>query len=148
MLIDALAFFWGVSGFVAFEGWQAYNEHGPQKRRRDARFWITRAIMCGIAGQVASAAMPLFHAGPDRIPLGAMVIGFSTPALPNLMAQLLRLMIGALEHGSAPGDSPDIDISKVFNPPPNGSGAQKPRIPPASQDESSEEQEDQPVNHH
>jgi hypothetical protein len=148
MHIDPTTFYLGASGFASFEVWIAYKSQDPQKRYWRARFWIIRVLMSGVAGQVASIAVPLLTTPADHLQLYAFGIGFCTPALPNLMSRVLKEMISMVEHSDGRATSLlDIDVPKVFNPAPENMRSENSTTLPASENKSSEKHEDQPVSH-
>ena len=93
----------------------------------------------GSAGDLA----PVFD---PQIPLQAIAIGFSTPVLPSLMTRVLKVMIAELGHTDTHCSSPNVNVTKVLDPPPDSAGLENSTIPPASDEQSSEKHEDQPVN--
>jgi hypothetical protein len=148
MLTDTATFLWGASGFIAFEVWTAYRCPDPEKRYRRVRFWIIRLLMCGIAGLVAVAAIALLGPAESKARILAMAIGFSTPGLPKLMAQVLRSMIVASDHSDTTTHSPDLDISKILDPASDAGRSQNPPLPAADENQPAEKHENQSVNHH
>src|SRR5580698_1837857 len=120
MLTDTAIFLWGLAGFLSFEVWTAaYGSQDPKNRYRRLSFWVTRLLLCGVAGLVTLAIIRSLNPSESKIRLMAMALGFCMPSLPNLMTQVLSSMKVGMQHLW------DIDISKILNPTPESGGLQE-----------------------